>query len=148
MCNSFCRSVNNQDRKEVIGMSIPLLRGITWYLVVAMFILGITPRVEAGFSPSQVMQDAQIDRNYDIAKIQTIIETKMIKDRLEKLGFSNEEVRSRLDRLSNQQVHQLALQLDDIKIGGDGLGVIIALLVIAILVVVLIQLTGHRVMIK
>jgi len=148
MCNSFCRSVNNQDRKEVIGMNIPLLRGITWYLVVAMFILGITPRVEAGFSPSQVMQDAQIDRNYDIAKIQTIIETKMIKDRLEKLGFSNEEVRSRLDRLSNQQVHQLALQLDDIKIGGDGLGVIIALLVIAILVVVLIQLTGHRVMIK
>ena len=129
-------------------MSVSLLRGITWYLVVAMFILGITPRVEAGFSPSQVMQDAQTDRTYDIAKIQTIIETKMIKERLEKLGFSNEEVRSRLDRLSNQQVHQLALQLDDIKVGGDGFGVIIALLVIAILVVLLIQLTGHRVIIK
>jgi uncharacterized membrane protein len=129
-------------------MSIPLLRGITWYLVVAMFIIGITPRVEAGFSPSQVMQGAQIDRNSDIAKIQTVIETKMIKDRLEKLGFSSDEVRSRLDRLSNQQVHQLALQLDDIKIGGDGLGIIIALLVIAILVVVLIQLTGHRVIVK
>ena len=129
-------------------MSIPLLRAVTWYLVVAMFILGITPRVEAGFSPSQILQDSQIDRNDDTAKIQTIIETKMIKDRLEKLGFSNEEVRSRLDRLSNQQLHQLSLQLDDIKVGGDGLGVIIALLIIAILVVVLIQLTGHRVMIK
>jgi len=129
-------------------MSIPLLKAVTWYLVVAMFILGIAPRVEAGFSPSQVLQGTQIDRSHDIEKIQTIIETKMIKDRLEKLGFSNEEVRSRLDRLSNQQVHQLALQLDDIKVGGDGLGVIIALLVIAILVVLLIQLTGHRVMIK
>ena len=129
-------------------MSIPLLRVVTWYLVFATFILGITPRVEAGFSPSQVLQDAQIDRNHDISKIQTIIETKMIKDRLEKLGFSNEEVRSRLDRLSNQQVHKLALQLDDIKVGGDGLGVIIALLIIAILVVVLIQITGHRVIIR
>jgi hypothetical protein len=129
-------------------MSIPLLKAVTWYLVVAMFILGITPRVEAGFSPSQVLQGTQIDRNHDIEKIQTIIETKMIKDRLEKLGFSNDEVRSRLDRLSNQQVHQLALQLDDIKVGGDGLGVIIALLVIAILVVLLIQLTGHRVIVK
>jgi hypothetical protein len=129
-------------------MNIPLLRGITWYLVVAMFIIGITPRVEAGFSPSQIMQDAQIDRNYDIEKIQTVTESKMIKDRLEKLGFSSDEVRSRLDRLSNQQVHQLALQLDDIKIGGDGLGILIALLVIAILVVVLIQLTGHRVIVK
>jgi len=129
-------------------MSIPLLRTVTWYLVVAMFILGITPRVEAGFSPSQIMQDAQTDRNYDAAKIQTVLETKMIKDRLEKLGFSNEEVRSRLDRLSNQQVHQLALQLDDIKVGGDGFGVVIALLIIAILVVVLIQISGHRVIIK
>ena len=129
-------------------MSIPLLRGITWYLVVAMFLIGITPKVEAGLSPSEVILDGQNDRNHDIAKIQGIIELKMIKDRLEKLGFTTDEVNSRLDRLSDQQVHQLALQLDDIKVGGDGLGVIIALLVIAILVVVLIQLTGHRVIIK
>ena len=140
--------VNNQYGKEVIGMSIPLLRGITWYLVVAMFLIGITPKVEAGLSPSEVIVDGQNDRNHDIATIQGIIEMKMIKDRLEKLGFSTDEVNSRLDRLSNQQVHQLALQLDDIKIGGDGLGVVIALLVIAILVVLLIQLTGHRVIIK
>ena len=129
-------------------MSIPLLRGITWYLVVAMFLIGITPKVEAGLSPSEVILDGQNDRNHDIAKIQGIIEMKMIKDRLEKLGFSTDEVNSRLDRLSNQQVHQLALQLDDIKIGGDGLGIVIAILVIAILVVLLIQLTGHRVIIK
>jgi hypothetical protein len=129
-------------------MSIPLLRGITWYLVVAMFLIGITPKVEAGLSPSEVILDGQNDRNHDIAKIQGIIEMKMIKDRLEKLGFSTDEVNSRLDRLSDQQVHQLALQLDDIKIGGDGLGIVIALLVIAILVVLLIQLTGHRVIIK
>ena len=140
--------VNNQYGKEVIGMSIPLLRGITWYLVVAMFLIGITPKVEAGLSPSEVILDGQNDRNHDIAKIQGIIELKMIKDRLEKLGFTTDEVNSRLDRLSDQQVHQLALQLDDVKIGGDGLGVVIALLVIAILVVLLIQLTGHRVIIK
>jgi len=140
--------VNNQYGKEVIGMSIPLLRGITWYLVVAMFLIGITPKVEAGLSPSEVIVDGQNDRNHDIATIQGIIEMKMIKDRLEKLGFSTDEVNSRLDRLSNQQVHQLALQLDDIKIGGDGLGIVIAILVIAILVVLLIQLTGHRVIIK
>ena len=140
--------VNNQYGKEVIGMSIPLLRGITWYLVVAMFLIGITPKVEAGLSPSEVILDGQNDRNHDIATIQGIIEMKMIKDRLEKLGFSTDEVNSRLDRLSDQQVHQLALQLDDIKIGGDSLGIVIALLVIAILVVLLIQLTGHRVIIK
>ncbi|MBI4687786.1 MAG: hypothetical protein HY756_08415, partial [Nitrospirae bacterium] len=54
---------------------------------------------------------------------------------------------SRISQLSDQQVHQLALNLDEIKAGDDGLGIIIALLVIAILVVLLIQLTGHKVVI-
>ena len=129
-------------------MSIPVLRGITWYLVIAMFIIGIAPNVEAGFSPSQVIAGVQFDRDYDIAKVQKVIETKMVKERLEKLGFSTEEVRFRLDRLSNKQLHQLALQLDDVKVGGDGLGVVILLLVIVILVVVVIQLTGHKVVVK
>jgi hypothetical protein len=45
-------------------------------------------------------------------------------------------------------MHNLALQIDEIKAGGDsGLGIVIALLVIAILVVLLIQLTGHKVVI-
>lgn len=129
-------------------MRISVFRGITWYLVIAMFIIGIVPNVEAGFSPSQVIAGAQIDRAYDIAKVQNIIETKMVKERLEKLGFTTEEVRSRLDRLSDQQLHQLALQLDDAKVGGDGLAVVILLLVIAILVVVVLQLTGHKVIVK
>ncbi len=28
---------------------------IIWYLVMAMFIIGITPRVYAGFSPSEII---------------------------------------------------------------------------------------------
>ncbi|MGB9714827.1 MAG: hypothetical protein ACPL1G_00215 [Thermodesulfovibrionales bacterium] len=49
------------------------------------------------------------------------------------------------------QIHNIALNIDKLRLGGDccnGLGVIIALLVIAILVVLLIQLTGHKVIIK
>jgi hypothetical protein len=129
-------------------MKRSVLRGITWYLVVAMFIIGIVPKVDAGFVPSEIIADAQTSRDLDVAKVQNIIETKMVRDRLEKLGFTPEEIRSRLDLLSDQQVHQLALQLDDIKAGGDALGVIIALLVIGVLVVLLLQLTGHRVFVR
>jgi len=32
-------------------MKIPFRKWITWYLVVAMFVIGITPRVYAGFPP-------------------------------------------------------------------------------------------------
>ncbi|MDO8746262.1 MAG: hypothetical protein Q7J70_01200, partial [Thermodesulfovibrionales bacterium] len=59
-----------------------------------------------------------------------------------------EEINSRLAQLNDQQIHNLALQVDEIKVGGDGgLGIVIALLVIAILVVLFIQLTGHRVVV-
>lgn len=73
----------------------------------------------------------------------------MVKERIANLGFTHDEIQSRLSDLNDQQLHKLALQLDSLKVGGDdGLGIIIALLIIAILVVLLIRLTGHKVIIK
>jgi len=55
----------------------------------------------------------------------------------------------RLERLNDQQLHQLAQNIDNVKVAGDsGLGIVIGLLVIAILVVLLLQLTGHKVIVK
>jgi len=45
--------------------------------------------------------------------------------------------------MSDDQLHRLAQKLDDLKPGGDGVGLVVALLVIVVL-----QLTGHRVMVK
>ena len=128
-------------------MRIPFMRHVTWYLVIAMFIIGITPRVDAGFAPSEIIAIAQIDRNADLGKIQKVLEVKAIRERLMQFGLTQDEIQKRLAQLSDYQIHQFALQLDDLKIGQDTVGVIIALLVIAILVVVLLKLTGHKVII-
>ncbi|MBI3592059.1 MAG: PA2779 family protein [Nitrospirae bacterium] len=129
-------------------MTIPFMKQVAWYLVFAMFIIGIAPKAEAGFAPSEVIALSKSDRAADMDKIQKVLETKMIKERLEKLGLSQDEINNRITQLSDQQIHKLALQLDDLKVGkDDALGVIIALLVIAILVVILLQLTGHRVIV-
>ena len=124
------------------------MRSITIYLACAMFIIGITPRVDASFAPSQAIALAQTDRAADLAGIQKVLEVKMVKERFASLGLTQDEIQSRLAQLSDQQLHNLALQLDNVKVGGDGFGIIIALLVIAILVVILIQLTGHKVIVK
>lgn len=128
-------------------MSMPLMRHISWYLIIAMFIIGITPKADAGLAPSALIAMSQTDRPADFEKIQKVIEMKMVSERLEKLGLAQDEIQARLGSLSDQQLHNLALQIDDIKVGGDALGVIIALLVIAVLVVVLLQLTGQRVVV-
>ncbi|MEW6002762.1 MAG: PA2779 family protein [Nitrospirota bacterium] len=129
-------------------MTIPFMRHITWYLVIAMFIIGIAPRLDAGIVPSEIVNLTQLDRAADLEKIQKTLEIKAIKERLAQLGLTQEEIQKRLDQLTNQQIHQIALQLDDLKVGGNGFEIIIALLVIAILVVILLQLTGHRVIVK
>jgi hypothetical protein len=129
-------------------MRIPLMKHVSWYLIVAMFIIGITPKVEAGIAPSEIIAMSQADRAADLGKIQKVLEMKMVRERLGKLGFAQDEIQNKLSSLSNQQMHNLALQIDEIKVGGDsGLGIVIALLVIAILFVLLIQLTGHRVVV-
>ena len=128
-------------------MRIPFMKQVAWYLVFAMFAIALVPKVEAGFSPSELMRLQDADRGADLAKIQKVLETKVIKDRLEVLGFSQDEIQNRLSGLSDQKLHELSLKIDDLKVGGDGLGIVIALLVIAILVVLLIQLTGHRVVV-
>ncbi len=128
-------------------MRVPFTKSISWYLVLAMFIIGIAPKVEAGFSNSEIIALASVDREADLDKIQKVLETKQIQERLEKLGFTKDEINSRLSQLSDQQIHQFALQLDELKVGSDGLGVVIALLVIIILVIIVLQLTGHKVIV-
>jgi hypothetical protein len=82
-------------------------------------------------------------------KVQKFLEMKMVRERLKDLGFTPEEIQGKLNDLSDQQLHQLAMKMDDLKVGGgDALGVIIAILVIIILVIIIIQLTGHKIVIK
>jgi hypothetical protein len=140
--------ITNSQRKEVNSMRIPFMKHISWYLVIAMFIIGIAPRVDAGLAPSEIISLAQSERSADLEKIRSVLEIKAVGERMKQLGLTHDEVRQRLAQLSDQQVHQLALQLDSIKVGqSDVFVVIIAILVIAILVVVLLKLTGHKVII-
>ncbi len=129
-------------------MRMPFVRQISWYLIFAMFIIGIAPRLDAAMAPSTLIAPSPSDRAADLEQIQRVLEMKMVKDRLEKLGFTVDEIRARLDNLSDHQIHQFASQIDDLRVGKDEvLGVIVALLVIAILVVLFLQLTGHKVVV-
>lgn len=129
-------------------MKMPFMRYVALYLAIAMFIIGIAPRVDAGLAPSELIALSEMDRTADLEKIQKILETKAVSERLAQLGLAPDEIKKKIDQLSDQQIHQIALQLDELRVGGnDALGVIIALLVIVILVVVILQLTGHKVIV-
>ena len=90
----------------------------------------------------------QPDRQSDIQKIQKVLEVKMVFERLKSFGFTQDEIQARLNQLNDQQIHLMVQKLDELNVGGDGGEVVIAILLIAILVVLIIYLSGHRVVIK
>ena len=124
------------------------MKYVACYLVVAMFIIGITPRVYAGFSPSEAISLLPSDRSSDLDRIRKVLELKMVRERLKEFGFTPDEIEKRLTQLNDEQLHQLALQLDEVKVGGDGWAVLIVLLLIAAIVILVIYLTGHRVVLQ
>lgn len=117
------------------------------YLILAIVIIGTSQRLFAGFSPSEVILNQKFDRSSDIKKIQKILEMKMVEERLKELGFSTTEIQKRLDQLSDDQIHELALHLDQLQVGGDA-GWVIVFLLIAILVVLVLYISGYRLILK
>jgi hypothetical protein len=117
-----------------------LMRALIAYLVAAMFVIGIAPRADAGFCPSQLMGAGAASRDVDLQQVRSFLEMKVAADRFQQLGFSPREIESRLSALNDEQLHQIALRVDQVKVGGDGLGALIAVLVVVVLVLIIFRL--------
>ncbi|MEW6584843.1 MAG: PA2779 family protein, partial [Nitrospirota bacterium] len=111
-------------------MKIPCMKYWACYLAFVMFLIGISPRVYAGLAPSEIVIISHFDRGADLQSIQKVLETKVIRERLEALGFTEKEIHARFDQLTDSQIHELAQNIDQLTVGGDGLGLVIGLLVI------------------
>ena len=103
----------------------------------------------AAGTPSHTGQSApSLDRATDIARIQKTLETKEVQQRLLDYGLTAEETAARIDKLSDEQLHQIASNLDSVQAGGDVLGLLFGLALIALLVVLIIFLLEGRIEIR
>src|SRR5712692_1468471 len=119
-----------------------------WTLVVTTFVIGwFPPEGSAMLAPVTSATVSDPGRAEDLQSIQRVLENKLVQQRLEDFGLTPEEVNAKLSGLSDVQLHQMAAQIDALMPGGE-LGLIIALLVIAILVVIFIYLLDRRIEIK
>ncbi len=121
-----------------------MVRRVSWCLLLMTVVFGFTPEVEAASSPSEGVSLPAFDRQSDLHKIQKVLATQAFAERLRTLGFTRDEIQTRLNRLDDQQIHQMALNVEELKAGGDGGEVVIALLAIMILAVLIYILLGHR----
>ncbi len=122
-----------------------LFRALALYLVFAMVILSLPAQVWAMFIPAAQTASS---RQEDLSAIQRALESNVIKQRLVDLGLSSDEAMARVNSLSDAQIHQLASKLDSVQAGGDGADAVVFILLVAILVIVILELTGHRVIVR
>ena len=124
-----------------------LLRRIAIMLVVSMALISIVPQVEAAFISSDESFSYNM-RQQDTTTIKKVLEQKLVKQRLKVLGYSEDEVKARLDKLSDNELHRFATQLDALTAGGGVLGVLVAILVIVGIIALILFITGKRVSIQ
>ena len=107
-------------------------------LIFVLFLISLVPHVEAAFIPSSDSQPGLM-RHQDTQTIQKALENKIVKQRLQDLGYSEKEIQDRLNQLSDEEVHSLAMRIDSLSQGGI-LGLVIAVLVIVVLVLLILKL--------
>jgi len=121
-----------------------LTRRIAMLLVVLMGIFSVVPRIEASFVSSDE-SFATNARHKDMAMVQKVLEQKLVKERLKALGYTDQEINSRLDQLSDNELHQFATQLDSLTSGGSA---IVWVLVLALVIIAVLYFTNKRIVIQ
>jgi hypothetical protein len=118
---------------------------VSVYLVFAMVLITLPAQGWAMFISSA---GADTVRKVDTATIQKTLESAVVKQRLMDYGLSPDEAMARVNKLSDEQVHQFAAQLNSLQAGADGVDAVVFVLLVVILVIVILELTGHHVVLR
>ena len=123
-----------------------VLKFLAIYLATLFFAMNLFPPKAMAYVVGTA--DVASVRAEDMATIQHVIETRVVKERLKELGLTDEQIYTRLNALSDEELHSLAQNLDGLYPGGDAIGSLIGLLVLIILVLAALHLTDHRIVIE
>lgn len=113
------------------------------YLIPALLALSLPAQGWAMFLPAP-LPDASADRS----RIRTMMESSLIQQRLLDYGLSPEETMTKINALSDEQIHQLAANMDSLQAGGSIVGDVVFVLLVVLLVIVILELTGHHVVVR
>lgn len=119
-------------------------------VLLAFSVLVVLPApTRAAIVESQLSNEAEQSlRAQELETVRQTLEREIVVQRLADYGFSQQEVMSKLHTLSDEQLHQLASVSDGLAEGGDGLGVVVTLLVIVLLVVLILKVADREVVVR
>ena len=131
------------------------IRKAGWFLVVAVAMAGWTLALGSvrGEAIAGVIASRGVDgaagRSADLAKVQALLEKKIVVQKLMDYGVSPAEAMAKVRSMNDRELHRLASLADRAGEGADGgLGVLIGVAVLVILIIVILKLTHKEVIIR
>jgi len=123
---------------------------VAFLLAFWLFGLVAFPSVAAAsMAPSKTSEGtAPAGREADLQAVRQALEHKLVAQKLKDYGVSTSEVEARLPRMSDADVHQIALLSKKLPQGGDAVGDIVIILIIVILVIVVIKLMNREIVVR
>ena len=120
-------------------------------LVALMMVFFVTSPAIAAMVQSHICsQQADHERmqSKDLETIQRALENKLVQEKLSAYGLTQEEIKAKLQSMTDQQRHLLAQASEKVLAGGNGIGAVIGLLIIVLLVIIILKLFNKQIIIK
>ncbi len=125
-------------------MRHPLTRALALYLAVAVVMLSFPAQGWSMIVPAE----REAVRSADLDGVRAALESSVVRQRLLDLGLTADEAAVRIERLSDEQLHQLAANLEAVQAGGSVLGDVLVVALIVLIVIVILELSGHRIVMR
>jgi len=121
-------------------------------LVFSMLIVGSVPKeglaYVVGLEEGGRASILDNGRGADLAKVRAALESRLVSEKLRAAGLNDTEVKSRIEKLTDAELHQFASQIDALYPGGDVITVIGVLLILALVILLGLKATGRKIVIK
>lgn len=112
--------------------------GVAAYMILFFTAPGIAGMVSSSLSSEKGLSAAE--RQVRLETIKKALENKMVQAKLKSYGLNDSEVNEKIKSMNDSQIQLLAQASEKVLAGGDGLSLIVTLLVIVLLVLLIIRL--------
>jgi hypothetical protein len=123
-----------------VNFSQSMKKSITGLVILAVA-LSVTwaPTHAAMVSTEEILNQCQTDRD----RLSMVLERSEVRAALEAWGVSSDEAAARIEILTDQEVVQLADQLDQMPAGGSALGILVGAALFVFLVLLITDILGY-----
>lgn len=130
-----------------------IVRKTKWFVVVALVLscwMGVVASLQ-GVAEASVIGSSLANGSgspQDLAKVQSMLENKLVVQKLVDYGVTPEQALAKVQGMSAQDLHRLASLTDRAAVGADGSVGLIGVLVAIILIIVILRMTNSSVVVR